>query len=559
MADAKRPDLRLAPDARIAWSIPKQEWDAFVREQRKFVGLSFGTILLLNGWVLSFLGFIGFDLWQLVTTSGGRDYGDGWLILGATALLFSFITAGLWNSASGGFLRMVAFRRRGTLVWEHQGCVCPTCLKPFDADGRATCRHHVAACQQPTILRIFEAEATEDEPRETELKRLLDLDARQLAIVSTGRGPMQRLRRLNAREPDAFSKPVRIVYRCINYAVLIGLFWIAAGWAMIAWIPAIVLLAIASHFGKRARKHVYGRVICTKCSHSIDDLRRTPVCSECGADLTKIGGVRSAKLEVQWNIAYAGWAFAAAAFVWGFYLAPLSVRVLPTGVLISAINASVGSISAFSDELARRTLSDEDSIAAGNATIRWNARNPFSPVSTRTLVFVNAPETLSALSRDTVDALTEVSVHPQWIVGERGATAQVSNGGRASVPRGKDAAATIVFELGPRLPALALMVIRTTKVDILRVSDQATLLVDTVINTHYTDVFRIQSNETVPLIPTGGLPAGRYDITATYTVQFTPMQPAGWSKTPSTVSKLDAALDEYPATTRTATLTLDVE
>jgi len=527
MADAKQPDLRLAPDAHITWSIPKQEWDAYVRNERKLVGLSVGAVVLVFGWMLMFIGLVGFPLWMLVTTSGGRDYGDGWLILGATALLLSFITAGLWTVTGKGFLRMVAFRRRGTLVWEQQGCVCPTCLKPFDADGRATCRHRVAACQQPTILRIFEAEATEDELRETELKRLLDLDARQLDIASTRRGPMQLVRRLDAREPDAFPKPIRIANRCINYAVLIGLFWIAAGWAIIAWMPAIILLAIASHFGKRARKHVYGRVMCTKCSHSIDDLRRTSVCSECGADLTKIGGVRSAKLEVQWNIAYADWAFTSAALVWGFYLAPLSVRVLPTGVLISAINASVGSISAFSDELARRKLTNEESIAAGDATLRWNARNPFSPVSTRNLVFVTAPETLSALSRDTVDALTEVSVHPQWIVGERGATARVSDGGRASVPRGKDAAATVLFELGPRLPALAHIVIRTTKVDIVRAGDQTTLLVDTVINTHYTDVFQIQSNETIPLIPTGGLSAGRYNITATYTVQFVPMQSAG--------------------------------
>lgn len=567
MTDAKRPDLRLAPDAQITWSIPKQEWDAFVREQRKFVGPSVGAIVLVFGWMLMLIGFVGVPLWMLITTNGSRGFGDGfgdvngagWLILGATALLFSLITSGLWTSAGRGFLRMIAFRRRGTLVWEQQGCVCPTCLKPFGVDGRATCRHRFAACQQPTILRMLEAEATEDEPRETELKRLLDLDARQLEIASTGRGPMQLLRRLDAREPDAFPKPARIAYRCINYAVLIGLFWIAAGWAMIAWVPALSLLAIASQFGQRARRHVYGRVICTKCSHLIDDLRRTSVCSECGADLTKVGGVRSAKLEFQWNFALAGWACAAAALLWGFYLAALSVRVLPTGVLIAAINGSVGSISAFSDELARRKLTTEESIAAADATLRWNARNPFGSTSTKMLPYVIEPQSLASLTESTLDVLTDVSIHPDWIVGERPATRLVANGGRATIREGANAHADILFELAPRLPALALIVIRTTNVAVVRSTDQTSVTIDSVINEHRYDGFRIQADKTVPEISTAQLSAGRYDITVTYTVRFLPPMTGGWTNSPSILAQINEALENYPATTRTATLTLDVE
>lgn len=559
MSNTGHPDYRLAPDARVAWSIPKQEWDAFVRRERQFVGLSIGTIGLLIGWVLMFLGFIGFDLWRLISISGGRNYGDGWLIIAATTVLFFSITGSLLPSALGNFRRMIAFRQRGELVWERHGCVCPTCLKPFDTNGRATCRHRVAACQQPTILRIFEAEATGDEPRVTELNRLLKTDSQMRAIASRGSALLRPFRRLNAHEPDAFPRPVRIAGFGLYAVAFIALFGIAAGWATIAWVPAIFLLGAASQFGQRARKHVHGRATCTQCGHMIDDLTRTSVCSECASDLSKIGSVRTANVELDQRFAVTSWILVTVAFAWGFYLAPLSVRVFPTRWLIAAINMSIGSIQGFSDELARRQLSTDESIAAANATLQWNARNPFSPVSTRTLVFVTAPETLSALSSDTVDALTEISVHPQWIVGERGATARISNGGRACVPAGKEAAATILFELGPRLPALALIVIRTTKLDVVRVSDQTRIATDVRFESRRNDQFRIQSDETTPWIPTATFAAGRYEITATYTVQFLPPSPSGWSRTQGVSATIDAAAADYPFATRTVTLTLDVE
>jgi len=184
MADAKQPDLRLAPDAHITWSIPKQEWDAYVRGRKRVMMLGVRAILGVSTSIWLTLLVVMYNVMSFPISLGLTRLTDGYgvLVLASAACMPLLLMLAFGRHHVAQVRAMIAFRCRGDSVWALQGCVCPDCLKPFDAAGLATCNHRVAACQQPTILRIFESEAVGVYSVAEELRRALAADSRRRGI-----------------------------------------------------------------------------------------------------------------------------------------------------------------------------------------------------------------------------------------------------------------------------------------------------------------------------------------------------------------------------------------
>ena len=556
-ADAP-PDLQLAPEARAHWSIPKQEWDAYVRGRKRVMMLGVGTILASIPLLLLITWVVGYFVTSLGVSRGFSRLTDsyGVLILASAACLPLVLMLALGRGHVAQVRAMIAFRRRGDSVWALQGCVCPDCLKPFDAAGLATCNHRVAACQQHTILRIFESEAVGVDDVAEELRRALAADSRRRGIPQRGWSP---LRRLRADEQDAWPKPVRVATSTLTKIASILLVWIAAGWAAIAWIPSFYILRINSWLARRSEPIVGRSIVCTKCQYVINDLARTAVCTECGSDLTRVGAVRTNLVRSPTSSGFVGYvnlATSALAFLWGFYLAPRAVQLLPTSVLILAIDGSIGSAHGFIDALGRRTLTQDENLAATAAILAWSERNPFGIIPSQASV-IPTLETIAALDEHSLAPVLSSVPSTGWLATTSRGWPEVTLRSDAVVTHGADVVAKLAAGLPKEQTSIPLLLmIESGEITATNVADGRSVTLVNSNDTNQYELYGFQVCTVLPSAPIGQLAPGTYELASTYTVRILPPVATGMISSPKTI---EAAQWISPTITRTVTVRVTAE
>lgn len=482
--------------------------------------------------------------------------GYGVLVLASAACMPLLLMLALGRGHVAEVRAMIAFRRRGDSVWALQGCVCPECLKPFDTAGLATCKHRVAACQQPTILRIFESEAVGVDDVAQELLRALAADSRRRGIPQRGWSP---LRRLRADEQDAWPKPVRVA---ISTCTKIGSFllvWLAAGWAAIAWIPSYYILSINSWLARRSDPIIGRRIVCTKCQYVINDLARTTVCTECGSDLTRVGAVRTNLVRNPTGSGFVGYmkiATLVLAFLWGFYLAPRVVQLLPTSVLILAIDGSIGSARGFIDALGRRTLTQDENSAATAAILAWSERNPFGVVSSQAKV-IPTPETIAALDERSLGTVLSGVPTTVWFATTSRDWPEGKLRSDAVVTRGADVVAKLAVGVPKKMtPVPLLIMIECGEITATNIADGRSVTLVNSNDTNQYELYGFQVCTVLPSAPIGQLDPGAYELSATYTVRILPPVAPGTISSPLTI---EAARKVSPSITRTDAVRVTVQ
>lgn len=556
MSRENQPDLRLDPDARVAWSIPKQEWDEHVRVSSRLVVPSISIVGSLVVLVLVFVGLVGIQVWRLIQLPAGTSTVVCWLVPAAGLVLYAYFTRGVWAGAAAPFRRILAYRRRGPLVWERAGCVCPTCLLPFADDGRATCGHRVAACQQPTIIRLLEAEATEDTVRSEELEWALGFDAERLGLAS--RAPGRRLpglrSRLDPRNPGAWPLPARIACHVMLALATFSLFWIAAGWKAVVWMPALLLFAFGSTFGRRSKQRVRSRPICVKCGHAIHDLGRTPVCTECASDLSKTGSVRSTEEKVDRTLSSVAWLLVGAAAAWAYLSDSYGVRALPTPALIGAMRLSTAPIQQFTSELDRRTLTADEQAAATEAYLRWSLRNPAATHSVRPPTFARSTASLAALPQELLATLAEARSETLRTIVRGGLSESVAEGDAVRIEGGTPSLIEVSVRDRTFMRLELHAISRTSGVEVVREDDAAVVPVE-----WRTDVTRGKGSPDASraLIPLDALARGTYELRITHVTHLLPL--TALSAAATGARPMGDVLRGYPAATRTSTIRVIVE
>lgn len=563
MAADQQTDFRLAPDAQITWSIPKQEWDAYVRGRKRVMMLGVGATLALVLLIPIPLWVALYFVLSLPVSLGLSRLTDGYgvLILASAACMPLLLILALGRAHITEVRAMIAFRRRGDSVWALQGCVCPDCLRPFDAAGFATCKHRVAACQQPTILRILESDAVGTILIAEELRRALTADSRRRGIPQRGWSP---LRRLRADEQDAWPKPVRVaISTCIKVASFL-LVWIAAGWAAIAWIPSYYILRINSWLARRSdpivRSSIAGRrIVCTKCQYVINDLARTSVCSECASDLTKIGAVRTSLVCNPTNSGFVGYvpiAMLAFAIVWGLYLAPRVVQLLPTSVLILGIDGSIGSARGFIDALGRRTLTQDENSAATAAILAWSERNPFGIMPSQASV-IPTVETIAALDERSLGMVLSGVPSTAWLATTSRDWPEVKLRPDAVLTCGTDIVAKLAVGVPTRMtPVPLLIMIECGEITATNIADGRSVTLVNSNDTNQYELYGFQVCAVLPSAPIGQLAPGTYELASTYTVRILPPVPTVMISSPKTI---EAAQKVSPTITRTDSVRVTVQ
>ena len=565
MPDEAPIDLRLDPNARVEWSIPKQEWDAYVRNARKVFEPSFALFGGLATLVLTFVALFGLQVWSLLKVPAGTSTGVAWWVVVIGMALYFYFTREMWTGATAPLRRILSYRRRGHLVWERSGCVCPTCLAPFADDGRATCAHRFAACQQPPIVRLFEAEATEDLVRAEELELALGAERERLGLDA--RTPTLRKLRLESRldpqSPTAWPFLLRLVVRSVLLAITFALFWIAAGWNAVVWFPALMLVGYGFTIGRRSKRRVRSRPICTKCGHTIHDLSRTPRCTECGSDLSRVGSIRSSEEKIDGALKLTSWMFFGAAAVWMFLCSNFALQALPTSALITAVRFSTASTRAFTNELNQRTLSNAESAAATDAYLRWSLRNPHTMYGTLAPAFVRSTNSLTTLSPDLITKLADEFCTPTWQILEGEKSTSIAESSTIRITKDAPTLARCSAEMAAQDVLMIVPVARPTAVEVVRSGHGAIMPVEWIRSESTAVRGMPPSDPTRVLIPLGSLAKvplapGTYDITVKYSVKFVPNLSTLATRVSGTPSIDDVAKD-YPATMRSSTIRVIVE
>lgn len=338
------------PDGRreAGWSILEAEWTGHVqacgRFRRALVQMAQSTAVLA-----ALFGFaVGWPLYRILELEPVFRTERDWMQLALQAVAACFLGRGMLRQLLDAIPQALRWRRRGPRVWGLRARVCPDCLAPFDEEGRATCGHRYSASMQPGILRLLEAQATDDARREREARIALAAASDALAGRSRAR---------------------RRALRALHLALTVAAFWIVAGPNLFGMLGAAALGALIAIYVQRASRIERCTVECTACKHLVHDIARQSVCPECAADLSAPAAVRG---TAETNEAAMGnRRLVGAAALLGFTLVvPYLPRLLPTSALTGLIDLSIGRVSSIEKELGRRALTPAERVSATGALVR---------------------------------------------------------------------------------------------------------------------------------------------------------------------------------------------
>jgi len=380
------PDLPDNP-AEAKWTILEAEWAGHARSRGR-IGPALLRLLLPAVILLAFFTFaVVWPLSRVLSVDAEFRTGLDWMHLSLQALSVCYLGRGLFRQSIDAIPQALRWRRRGPEIWGLRARICPDCLAPFDARGAATCRHRYSASMQPGIMRLLEAQATDDARREREAR---------IALAGRSRAP-------------------RFMVAAMHLALTVVAFWIVAGPNLFSMLGFVLLGTHIAITVQRASRIERCTVACTACGHLIHDIAQQPVCPECAADLSAPAAVRSTaetNEAAMWNRRAAG-----VALLLGFSVAaPYLIRAIPTPALTGLVSLSLGRVSSIERELDRRQLTPAEQSAATDALIR----HQLASAQSGHILSECAKQTVAAggLGQSTLDAIGE-SLHARWTIGGR--------------------------------------------------------------------------------------------------------------------------------------------